>query len=288
MKKYSGDATGIIATLNKLVPGSLNRLNANQVSSSLFQITEPISPGDPPVSFEGAPFTNTSNAVVVLILSSQYKFTSLPTATDIRVYNDATCTISITTDFIQGTNGVGFSYILANSYKSEWFAMQLSGDGKSLTVSVYTEHRVVASIVFPVSAGGGKRADGDVGFVVVNGVGVVNTAVGTAASTVSNAVASTVVTTSVASTSITSKISTSAAALRTTTASTLLTSTFVASASATTTFSALVATTVNIVPTAASVTSQTTVAAVPTTTHSLTKLNVVVSQGHALLFPVVL
>ncbi|KAJ3281170.1 hypothetical protein HDU79_011039 [Rhizoclosmatium sp. JEL0117] len=174
MQKYSGDATEIIATLNTLVPGSLNQLNANQVSSSLFQITEPIRPGGAPVTFLGAAFGSGSNAVVVLITSTQYKFTGLPSAQDIQVYNDVTCSITIKTVSFSNEGGVGFSYVLDASYKSEWFAMQLDSEGTKLIVSVYSEHAAVASIVFGVEAIGGKRGVDDVGFVVVNGVGVVN------------------------------------------------------------------------------------------------------------------
>ncbi|KAJ3078390.1 hypothetical protein HDU99_000605, partial [Rhizoclosmatium hyalinum] len=166
MQKYSGDATEIIATLNTLVPGSLNQLNANQVSSSLFQITEPIHPGDAPVTFLGATFGSGSNAVVVLITSTQYKFTGLPSAQDIQVYNDVTCSITIKTVSFSNEGGVGFSYVLDGSYKSEWFAMQLDSAGTKLIVSVYSEHVAVASIVFGVEAIGGKRAVDDVGFVV--------------------------------------------------------------------------------------------------------------------------
>ncbi|KAJ3074939.1 hypothetical protein HDU99_001634, partial [Rhizoclosmatium hyalinum] len=106
MQKYSGDATKIIATLNKLVPGSLNQLNADQVSSSLFQITEPIRPGDNAVTFVGAPFTKSSNAVVVLITSAQYKFNGLPLPKDIELFSDA-CSVSINSDLIAGMNGIG-------------------------------------------------------------------------------------------------------------------------------------------------------------------------------------
>ncbi|ORY39822.1 hypothetical protein BCR33DRAFT_768251 [Rhizoclosmatium globosum] len=191
MQKYSGEATEIIATLNTLVLGSLNQLNANQVSSSLFQITEPIHPGDAPVTFLGAAFGSGSNAVVVLITSTQYKFTGLPSAQDIQVYNDVTCSIAIKTVSFSNEGGVGFSYVLDGSYKNEWFAMQLDSAGKKLIVSVYSEHAAVASIVFGVEVIGGKRAVDDVGFVVVNGVGVVNKRASVATETsVSNGITS--------------------------------------------------------------------------------------------------
>ncbi|ORY43677.1 hypothetical protein BCR33DRAFT_245958 [Rhizoclosmatium globosum] len=50
--------------------------------------------------------------------------------------------------------------------------MQLTEDGTQLIVSVNSEHQVLASVAFTVSAGvGKKRAQKEVGFVVVNGVG---------------------------------------------------------------------------------------------------------------------
>ncbi|KAJ3280112.1 hypothetical protein HDU79_011984 [Rhizoclosmatium sp. JEL0117] len=174
MQNYNGDTTEIIASLNALVPGSLNQLNANQVSSSLFQITEPIRAGDAPVTFLGAPFGAGSNAVVVLITSRQYKFNGLPSADNIQVYNDATCSFKINAATIGTAKGVGFSYVLDSTYKSEWYSLDLNAAGSTLTVSVYSENKAIASIAFSVSLIGGKRADGDVGFVVVNGVGVVN------------------------------------------------------------------------------------------------------------------
>ncbi|KAJ3071919.1 hypothetical protein HDU99_002317 [Rhizoclosmatium hyalinum] len=194
MQQYKGVATEIIATLSKLVPGSLNQLNAkNQVSSSLFQITESIRPGDAPVRFQGASFTNSSNAVVVLITSSQYKFNGLPTLNDIQVFNDATCTITINTAMISTMNGVEFSYILDSSYKSEWFAMELDTSGTKLTVYVFSEHTAIASIVFSVAAFSVRR--GDIGFVVATGIQttwVLSTVLKTA--TASGVVASGVVT----------------------------------------------------------------------------------------------
>ncbi|KAJ3282599.1 hypothetical protein HDU79_009801 [Rhizoclosmatium sp. JEL0117] len=185
MQNYNGDTTEIIASLNALVPGSLNQLNANQVGSSLFQITEPIRAGDAPVTFLGAPFGAGSNAVVVLITSRQYKFNGLPSADNIQVYNDATCSFKINTATIGTTKGVGFSYVLDSTYTSEWFSLDLNAAGTTLTVSVYSENKAIASIAFSVSLISGKRADGDVGFVVVNGVGVVNKPVETRSVTAS-------------------------------------------------------------------------------------------------------
>ncbi|KAJ3082561.1 hypothetical protein HDU99_002281 [Rhizoclosmatium hyalinum] len=172
MQNYNGDTTEIIASLNTLVPGSLNQLNANQVSSSLFQIIERVRAGDAPVTFLGAPLVPGSNAAVVLIMSRQYKFNGLPSENDIQVYNDATCSFKINTAAIGVSRGVGFSYILDRSYKSEWFALSLNADRKTLTMSVYSEHQAIASIMFSVSVGA-KRAESDAEFVVVNGVGIV-------------------------------------------------------------------------------------------------------------------
>ncbi|ORY28115.1 hypothetical protein BCR33DRAFT_745805 [Rhizoclosmatium globosum] len=71
------------------------------------------------------------------------------------------------------------------------YLMQLDSEGKKLIVSVYSEHAAVASIVFGVEVIGGKRAVDDVGFVVVNGVGVVNKRASVATETsVSNGITS--------------------------------------------------------------------------------------------------
>ncbi|KAJ3072428.1 hypothetical protein HDU99_002194 [Rhizoclosmatium hyalinum] len=231
MQNYNGDTTEIIASLNALVPGSLNQLNANQVSSSLFQITEPIRAGDAPVTFLGAPFGAGSNAVVVLITSRQYKFNGLPSADNIQVYNDATCSFKINTATIGAMKGVGFSYVLDSTYKSEWFSLDLNAAGTTLTVSVYSENKAIASIAFSVSLISGKRADGDVGFVVVNGVGVVNKPVetGSIATSIQKSLISTSETSSVATTATTATTSTSktAAAAVTSTIEPVLTSSYV-------------------------------------------------------------
>ncbi|KAJ3081452.1 hypothetical protein HDU99_005654, partial [Rhizoclosmatium hyalinum] len=228
MQNYNGDTTELIASLNALVPGSLNQLNANQVSSSLFQITEPIRAGDAPVAFLGAPFGAGSNAVVVLITSRQYKFNGLPSTDNIQVYNDATCSFKINTATIGTTKGVGFSYVLDSTYKSEWFSLDLNAAGSTLTVSVYSENKAIASIAFSVSLIIGKRADGDVGFVVVNGVGVVNKPVETRsiATSIQKSLISTSETSSVATIATTATTSTSktAAAVVTSTIGPVLTS----------------------------------------------------------------
>ncbi|KAJ3082097.1 hypothetical protein HDU99_003652 [Rhizoclosmatium hyalinum] len=207
MQNYNGDTTEIIASLNALVPGSLNQLNANQVGSSLFQITEPIRAGDAPVTFLGAPFGAGSNAVVVLITSRQYKFNGLPFTDNIQVYNDATCSFKINIATIETTKGVGFSYVLDSTYKSEWFSLDLNATGTTLTVSVYSENKAIASVAFSVSLISGKRADGDVGFVIVNGVRVVNKPVevsSVAATTIKESLVST------SETFVTSKVTTTA------------------------------------------------------------------------------
>ncbi|ORY32724.1 hypothetical protein BCR33DRAFT_744013 [Rhizoclosmatium globosum] len=138
LSKYNGDVTSIVATLNQLLPASLNQLNAAQVTSSLFSVVEPIQPGGNPTTFLGADFTDGSNAVVVLITSSQYKFNGLPGPLDIQTYG----------------------IVL--------FLLRLLRFQVEELVLVYTEHMVLASISFSVTATR-KRDNSDVGFVVING-----------------------------------------------------------------------------------------------------------------------
>ncbi|KAJ3058076.1 hypothetical protein HDU99_006981, partial [Rhizoclosmatium hyalinum] len=179
VSRYNGDVAAIVASLTQLLPASLNPLNAVQITSSLFSIVETIKPGDKATTFLGADFTEGSNAVVVLITSSQYKFNGLPGPSDIETYGQASCSVTIKTIAISG-GGVGFGYVLDESIKSEWFSMQLNDNGTQLVVSMYTEHTVLASITFSVVAL--KSLDErDVGFVIVNGVGFKQTIASTVA-----------------------------------------------------------------------------------------------------------
>ncbi|KAJ3066557.1 hypothetical protein HDU99_003813, partial [Rhizoclosmatium hyalinum] len=180
---YTGTASLAIATLTNLVPASLARLGATK-TAEIFQIGS-LKPGDTSVTFLGAAFTaGERNAVVFMIVSDGYTFK--PDAT-VKTFNNATCSVSIKTSGITN-GGVEFSYVFDESIAGEWFAMQLTEDGTQLIVSVNSEHQVLASVAFTVNPGAGKkRAQKEVGFVVVNGVGTFKTVSTSTASAVTPA-----------------------------------------------------------------------------------------------------
>ncbi|KAJ3060061.1 hypothetical protein HDU99_006087 [Rhizoclosmatium hyalinum] len=114
----------------------------------------------------GASFDGGIDGVAVLISSVQYKFLG---DWDIQTYADVSCTFVVNASAID--NGISFYYMIDSAkIKSEWFAIQLSDDGKQLIVAVYTEHTILASVSFGVAAN--KARDSiNYGFVMLNVVG---------------------------------------------------------------------------------------------------------------------
>ncbi|ORY44300.1 hypothetical protein BCR33DRAFT_850439 [Rhizoclosmatium globosum] len=149
------------------LPGYLAQLNA-VFSASTFQIIDGL-PLSSPATFSGAPLSQGPNAVVVLILSENFKFTGNSGVG----YDNNKCNSAISVNsFSVQTNVIGFSYVLDETVTSEWFSLQVSNDQSRLTVNVYTEHQAIATFEFSLSARN-TRASIDTEFVVVNGVGSV-------------------------------------------------------------------------------------------------------------------
>ncbi|ORY29478.1 hypothetical protein BCR33DRAFT_842526 [Rhizoclosmatium globosum] len=187
---FKGDAVQTVAKMNLKVPAALGTVNASSIASSLFTITESVVPGVP-VSFKGAEIPKPTgpglNAVVLLLSSTQYAFTAVPTSDNVLTYNAASSSsvnVAITDD-----GGVSITYVLPNYILSEWYVLNLRADGKTFDVVANTGNDALVSVTFQIRFIGGKRRDGG-GFTIVTAVApvVAPNAAGTASTAVSSAV----------------------------------------------------------------------------------------------------
>ncbi|ORY40801.1 hypothetical protein BCR33DRAFT_767943 [Rhizoclosmatium globosum] len=285
-QNYSTDATDALAALIKQAPAVLAKTGTFQVASA-FLLTGPLS-ATANVNLLGASFTGGVNGVGVLISSVEFKFLG---NWDIQTYGDVTCTFVVNATSID--NGVAFYYVIdSTKVKSEWFGIQLSQDGKQLIVSVNTEHTVMASVSFGVTASKTRESIKD-GFLVLNVVGSSIAPVSTTSALASSVTkVSTVSTTSIlVSTSVQGTVLSTTSSSLVSVGATL--SAFASTTSKTvTTASTTSATVQNASPsTFDSTTAKTTVTsttpataqiAAATTTSKTVQINVVVSSAKAL------
>ncbi|KAJ3279929.1 hypothetical protein HDU79_000184 [Rhizoclosmatium sp. JEL0117] len=208
-QNYSSDATDNLAALIKQAPAVLAKTGTFEISST-FLLSGPLGFGAS-VNMVGASFDGGIDGVAVLISSVQYKFLG---DWDIQTYGDVSCTFVVNASVID--NGISFYYMIDSAkIKSEWFAIQLSEDGKQLIVVVNTEHTVLASVSFGVAVN--KARDSiNYGFAMLNVVGstvapisaILSSNVSSTAATASTILtASTVAATSISLSSIKTTIS---------------------------------------------------------------------------------
>ncbi|KAJ3280746.1 hypothetical protein HDU79_011392 [Rhizoclosmatium sp. JEL0117] len=194
-QNYTSDATDNLAALIKQAPAVLAKTGTFEISST-FLLSGPLGFGAS-VNMVGASFDGGIDGVAFL------------GDWDVQTYGDVSCTFVVNASAID--NGISFYYMIDSAkIKSEWFAIQLSEDGKQLIVAVYTEHTILASVSFGVAVN--KARDSiNYGFVMLNVVGstvaptsaIFSSTVSSTASTASTILtASTVAATSISLSSI--------------------------------------------------------------------------------------
>ncbi|KAJ3083030.1 hypothetical protein HDU99_000852 [Rhizoclosmatium hyalinum] len=141
---YNGDSVQLIAKLNIQLPATLGKVNASKLASSLFSITEPVTPGIP-AKFAGAaiPSSNDTtpglNAIVMLVTPSRYQAIKYE---NLQTYNEASSG-TVSAEILP----IGFSitYVFGNFIKSVWFTFDLHNDG-TLIIAANTGNSVLASV----------------------------------------------------------------------------------------------------------------------------------------------
>ncbi|KAJ3074979.1 hypothetical protein HDU98_009650 [Podochytrium sp. JEL0797] len=180
-----GSVTNIQASLPSLIQSLLLSIKqiavtgtgtsqalSQQAINSLVQVPAPLTPNvvQPvagPVFVPAKPNTSVVNIVVIIITSTQYTFGNLPTGPpSIQTFNDASST---TIQLATIASGVEITFALGGYIPNVWYALLLSTDSKTLSVSFYNGNEALGIVSFPVSSNSRKRQVGGGGFTLVLG-----------------------------------------------------------------------------------------------------------------------